>query len=88
MASIKNKETQAQQVIKALRQNGGYATLGRLYQLVDTSAHGGRFAKRPYPCGKMGGEEIYIVNSLKEVGAFCNAPLLVGAKSMSLPKKS
>ena len=40
MASTKNKETQTQQVIKALRQNGGYATLGRLYQLVDTSAWG------------------------------------------------
>lgn len=40
MASIKNKETQAQQVIKALRQNGGYATLGRLYQLVDTNTWG------------------------------------------------
>lgn len=38
MASIKNKETQTQQVIKALRQNRGYATLGRLYQLIDTSA--------------------------------------------------
>ena len=58
----------------------------------------------------MGGEEIYIVNSLKgsrgvlqnarKMGVFlnfpfsahtagvCNTPLLVGAKSMSLPKKS
>lgn len=28
--------TQAQQVIDALRENGGYATLGNLYRLVDT----------------------------------------------------
>lgn len=31
------KYTQTQQVIDTLRQNGGYATLGRLYHLVDTS---------------------------------------------------
>lgn len=30
------KLTQAQQVIEALRKNGGYATLGKLYHLVDT----------------------------------------------------
>lgn len=32
------KYTQQQQVIDILRENGGYATLGRLYHLVDTSA--------------------------------------------------
>lgn len=32
------KHTQKQQVIDALRDNGGYATLGNLYHLVDTSA--------------------------------------------------
>ena len=32
------KYTQAQQVIDTLRQNGGYATLGDLYHLVDTSS--------------------------------------------------
>lgn len=32
------KYTQKQQVIDALRDNGGYATLGNLYHLVDTSA--------------------------------------------------
>lgn len=32
------KYTQSQQVIETLRENGGYATLGRLYHLVDTSA--------------------------------------------------
>lgn len=31
------KYTQAQQVIDTLRENGGYATLGKLYHLVDTS---------------------------------------------------
>ena len=31
------KYTQAQQVIDTLREHGGYATLGRLYHLVDTS---------------------------------------------------
>lgn len=31
------KQTQAQQVIETLRKNGGYATLGDLYRLVDTS---------------------------------------------------
>ncbi len=31
------KYTQLQQVIDTLRENGGYATLGRLYHLVDTS---------------------------------------------------
>lgn len=31
------KLTQPQQVIETLRANGGYATLGNLYQLVDTS---------------------------------------------------
>lgn len=32
------KQTQKQQVIDALRKNGGYATLGSLYNLVDTSS--------------------------------------------------
>lgn len=32
------KYTQAQQVIDTLRENGGFATLGSLYHLVDTSA--------------------------------------------------
>lgn len=32
------KYTQSQQVIDTLRENGGYATLGKLYHLVDTSA--------------------------------------------------
>ncbi len=32
------KYTQAQQVIDTLREHGGYATLGNLYHLVDTSA--------------------------------------------------
>lgn len=32
--------TQAEQVIEALRRNGGYATLGQLYQLVDFSTWG------------------------------------------------
>lgn len=32
------KYTQSQQVIDTLRENGGYATLGNLYHLVDTSA--------------------------------------------------
>ena len=32
------KNTQTQQVIDTLRANGGYATLGNLYHLVDTSA--------------------------------------------------
>lgn len=32
------KYTQSQQVIDTLRDNGGYATLGNLYHLVDTSA--------------------------------------------------
>ena len=32
------KYTQTQQVIDTLRKNGGYATLGRLYHLVDTSS--------------------------------------------------
>ena len=32
------KYTQTQQVIDTLRQQGGYATLGNLYQIVDTSA--------------------------------------------------
>ena len=31
------KYTQTQQVIDTLRQQGGYATLGNLYQIVDTS---------------------------------------------------
>src|SRR5574344_974673 len=31
------KQTQSQQVIETLRSNGGYATLGNLYHLVDTS---------------------------------------------------
>ena len=31
------KYTQTQQVIDTLREQGGYATLGNLYQLVDTS---------------------------------------------------
>ena len=31
------KYTQTQQVIDTLRKNGGYATLGKLYHLVDTS---------------------------------------------------
>lgn len=35
---MKNKYTQAQQVIDALRKNGGYATLGNLYHLVDTTS--------------------------------------------------
>ena len=30
------KLTQAQQVVDVLRKNGGYATLGNLYRLVDT----------------------------------------------------
>ncbi len=34
------KYTQTQQVIDTLRRNGGYATLGNLYRLVDTSAWG------------------------------------------------
>ncbi len=34
------KYTQAQQVIDTLRKNGGYATLGSLYHLVDTSSWG------------------------------------------------
>ncbi|MGN0258637.1 MAG: hypothetical protein ACI4CA_09745 [Bacteroides sp.] len=34
------KYTQTQQVIDTLRANGGYATLGNLYHLVDTSAWG------------------------------------------------
>ncbi|MBR1379651.1 MAG: hypothetical protein IJ557_11065 [Bacteroidaceae bacterium] len=34
----KKKYTQTQQVIDTLRRNGGYATLGNLYHLVDTSA--------------------------------------------------
>jgi len=33
-----NKYTQTQQVIDTLRLQGGYATLGNLYQLVDTSS--------------------------------------------------
>ena len=33
-----NKYTQTQQVVDTLRANGGYATLGNLYHLVDTSA--------------------------------------------------
>ena len=32
------KYTQTQQVIDTRRQQGGYATLGNLYQIVDTSA--------------------------------------------------
>lgn len=35
-----NKLTQAQQVIETLRKCGGYATLGNLYHLVDTSLWG------------------------------------------------
>lgn len=31
------KQTQSQQVIETIRKNGGYATLGELYHLVDTS---------------------------------------------------
>ncbi len=36
MIMAQKKLTQAQQVIEALRKNGGYATLGKLYHLVDT----------------------------------------------------
>lgn len=35
-----NKYTQTQQVIDVLRKCGGYATLGNLYHLVDTSSWG------------------------------------------------
>ncbi len=35
---VKKKYTQEQQVIDALRKCGGYATLGDLYRLVDTSS--------------------------------------------------
>ena len=34
------KYTQTQQVIETLRSNGGYATLGSLYHLVDTTSWG------------------------------------------------
>ena len=34
------KYTQTMQVIDTLRKNGGYATLGSLYHLVDTSSWG------------------------------------------------
>ena len=34
------KYTQTQQVIDTLRSNGGYATLGNLYHLVDTTSWG------------------------------------------------
>lgn len=37
MKTMAKKFTQEQQVIDALRQHGGYATLGNLYHLVDTS---------------------------------------------------
>jgi len=37
--------TQRQQVVKALELNGGYATLGQLYQLIDFSSWG---TKTPY----------------------------------------
>jgi len=35
--NMEQKYTQAQQVVDTLRKNGGYATLGNLYHLVDTS---------------------------------------------------
>lgn len=34
---LKKRSTQTQQVIEALRKHGGYATLGNLYHIVDTS---------------------------------------------------
>ncbi|MDD7449092.1 MAG: hypothetical protein SPJ29_07225 [Phocaeicola sp.] len=33
-----NKQTQTQQVIDVLRTQGGYATLGQLYHLADTTS--------------------------------------------------
>lgn len=35
---MSKKYTQTQQVIDTLRKNGGYATLGNLYHLVDTTS--------------------------------------------------
>ncbi len=38
MVTTHKRITQTQQVIETLRENGGYATLGNLYYLVDTSS--------------------------------------------------
>ena len=38
----KKKYTQTQQVIDTLRKCGGYATLGKLYHLVDASSCGNK----------------------------------------------
>ena len=47
----KKKYTQTQQVIDTLRKCGGYATLGKLYHLVDTSSWGTNTPNESRPKG-------------------------------------